>query len=86
MTNPNQAFGHYRESTAKYRPEWLRIPAAIEIFGLGRSSIYSLIHDGLIKSACVRRRGNLRGVRLISYDSLAAYVESMAAPTAVDKE
>jgi hypothetical protein len=67
------------------KPEWLRIPAAIEIFGLRRSLLYSLIQDGLIKSACVRRRGNVRGVRLISYDSLADYVESMVGPTSPDE-
>lgn len=60
------------------KPEWLTVPDAIKAFGIGRSSLYELITDGIIKSACIRKRGNVRGKRLISYDSLAAYVESFA--------
>ncbi len=60
------------------RPEWVRLHDATALFGLRRSSLYLLIREGAIKSVCVRRRGNVRGIRLISYDSLAGYIESMA--------
>jgi hypothetical protein len=39
------------------KPEWLRIPDAIRVSGLGRSTIYNLIGAGLVKSAVIRRRG-----------------------------
>jgi hypothetical protein len=60
------------------KPEWLRIPDAIRISGICRSSIYELITDGSIKSFCHRKRGAIRGQRLISYDSLVDYLNAAA--------
>jgi excisionase family DNA binding protein len=56
-------------------PEWLRVPEAVRRFGLGRSTIYELIRNREIKTALIRKRGNTRGRRIISTDSLRAYVE-----------
>ena len=56
-------------------PEWLRIPEAVRRFGLGRSTIYELIRNREIKTALIRKRGNTRGIRIISTDSLRAFVE-----------
>lgn len=56
-------------------PEWLRIPEAVRRFGLGRSTIFELIRTRQIKTALIRKRGNTRGIRLISTDSLRAFVE-----------
>ncbi|MEI6715280.1 MAG: helix-turn-helix domain-containing protein [Verrucomicrobiota bacterium] len=61
------------------KPEWLRIPDAIRISGICRSSIYELITDGSIKSFCHRKRGAIRDQRLISYDSLVDYLNAEAA-------
>lgn len=58
------------------KPEWLRIPQATQVFGIGRSKLYELISEGKIKSVSLRKRGQTSGTRLISYDSLAAYIES----------
>ena len=58
------------------KPEWLRVPVAVRLFGVCRSSLYELIAAGRIKSTCLRKRGAVRGIRLISYDSLAAYIEN----------
>ena len=44
------------------------------LFGISRSSLYLLIAEGAIKSTSLRKRGAVRGIRLISFDSLAAYV------------
>jgi hypothetical protein len=60
------------------KPEWLRIPDAIRFSGLGHSSLYELIKEGKIKSVCLRKRNNIRGVRLISADSLSSLIESAA--------
>ena len=59
-----------------HKPEWLRIPQVTQIFGLGRSKIYELLSDGEIKSVSLRKRGQMHGTRLISYDSIADYIES----------
>ena len=61
------------------KPEWLRLPEATRFSGIGRSSLYELMAEGKIKSACIRKRGNTRGIRLISADSISAYIESLAA-------
>jgi hypothetical protein len=60
------------------KPEWLRVPDAIRVSGIGRSTLYDLISSGSVKSALLRKRGRQRGIRLISYDSLLAHIESFA--------
>jgi hypothetical protein len=60
------------------KPEWLRIHDAIRISGIGRSTLYGIISSGAIKSVLLRKRGCQRGIRLISADSLRAYIESFA--------
>ena len=68
------------------KPEWLRVSDAVRTFGISRSSLYELISAGEIKSTALRKRGAMRGIRIISFDSLAEYCEraaqSQANPTA----
>ncbi|HEY3902067.1 MAG TPA: hypothetical protein VGM54_25870 [Chthoniobacter sp.] len=66
------------EETPRLRPEWLRIPEAVRLFGLGRSALYELLAEGKVESMAFRKPGATRGVRLIRYDSLAQYVERAA--------
>ncbi len=58
--------------------EWLSVKEAAQRFSLSRSAIYELIAEGAIKSAAIRKRGNLRGRRLISADSLRLFIERHA--------
>ena len=60
------------------RPEWLRVEDALKLFGISRSKMYELIGSRRIKSFCLRERGKIRGRRLISYDSLHAFMEAEA--------
>lgn len=63
------------------RPEWLRLPGVGEncpYFGLTRDVYYRLIREGKIRSVSLRDRGKLRGVRLISYDSVSEYLAGLA--------
>lgn len=60
------------------KPEWLRVPEAVRTFGTCRSTLYEWIAEGKIKSMCLRKRGAQRGIRLISFDSLADYCERAA--------
>lgn len=60
-------------------PEWLRPRAACKRFGVSRSWLYAHIKAGRIKSASVRQRGSVKGIRLISRDSLAAFIEGSIA-------
>ncbi|PTY08009.1 hypothetical protein DB347_07015 [Opitutaceae bacterium EW11] len=69
--------------------EWLRLPAPgrrCPFTGLSRSTLNELTIPGPannrkppVKSVVLRKRGAQRGIRLISYDSLMAYLDSMAA-------
>ena len=60
------------------RPEWLRIPNAVRIFGISRTKLYELIGDRKIKSVSLRERGQTKGTRLLSYDSLMEYLDRLA--------
>jgi hypothetical protein len=69
-----ETIGH----TATLRPEWLRIPDTIRYSGIGRSSLYTLIGDGKIRSVSIRKRGAVKGIRLISVDSIDSYLNSLS--------
>lgn len=66
------------------RPEWIRLPRKghrCPYSGLSRSSLNELIlpnkENGgkpAVKSVCLRKRGQLRGTRLINYDSLMEHI------------
>lgn len=56
-------------------PEWVRVPEALKQTGLSRSYLYERISSGEIRSACIRQRGAVRGLRLIHYPSLLAFIE-----------
>ena len=69
------------------RPEWIRLPKAngrCEYTGLSRSKLYTMVGacraNGFrppVRSVVLRQRGQIRGVRLISYDSLMTYLKSL---------
>ena len=69
------------------KPEWLRLPAPgarCRFTGLSRSTLNELTiagpaNDGAppVKSVVLRKRGALRGIRLISYDSLMSYLAQL---------
>ncbi len=64
------------EATLNLKPEWIKVPAAVRLSGIGRRSIYELIKDNRTKSFSNRKRGSQHGSRLISYDSLVDYMET----------
>ena len=60
---------------------WVRLPGAKQReyhTGLSRAHIYALIKAGEIKSSSLKRRGTLRGVRVVHLRSLLDYVEKHA--------
>jgi len=70
------------------KPEWLRLPAPgarCGFTGFSRSTLNELTIPGPakdgsppVRSVVLRRRGALRGIRLISYDSLMRYLAELA--------
>jgi hypothetical protein len=63
---------------ASVKPEWIRIDEAVRRFGLSRSRLYQLIGERRIKSFCLRERNQIKGTRLISFDSLCEFFEKEA--------
>jgi hypothetical protein len=59
------------------KPVWLRIPAACRVSGLSRQQIFAGIVNRTIRSKHLKRPGALKGVRLIHFDSLMAYIEGL---------
>jgi hypothetical protein len=66
------------DASPSLKPEWLRLPDASRVSGIGRSSLYNLIKENKIKSVSLRKRNSFRGIRLINADSLNAFIESFA--------
>lgn len=56
--------------------EWLRVPSAMRLSGLGRSKIYELIDSGQVRSVSLREPSKQRGARLINRQSLLDYISS----------
>jgi hypothetical protein len=62
-------------------PEFFRLPKAggDPYFGLGRSYYYEGEKQGNWRLVRLRQRGKLRGVTLVPYDVVAAFVRSKMA-------
>ena len=67
-----------RAANAALKPEWMRLPTAVVYSGIGRSSLYALIGENHIRSAVVKKRGNIMGIRLVSVSSLDDYLNKLA--------
>ena len=61
------------------QPEWIRPSQIPIVFGISRSVGYELLSAKKIKSVVLRKPGNIRGCRLISVDSIRAYLSQLAA-------
>lgn len=70
------------------RPEWVRLPSPkgrCPYTGLSRSTLCELsvpceANSGVppVKSVVLRKRGAVRGIRLLSYDSLMTYLAGLS--------
>jgi hypothetical protein len=78
-----------KESEGIQRPEWIRLPRKgtfCPYCGLSRTSLNELILPSVengyrppVHSISLRKRGKLRGARLIAYDSLMNYLRAQLA-------
>jgi hypothetical protein len=62
----------------KNRPVWVRGPKGGEVehySGLGRGKLYQLEKDGLIRTASLKPRGAVRGVKLFLLQGLLDYID-----------
>lgn len=57
-------------------PEWIRVPEATRRYGIGRSSLFTLIRNKRIASKVLKTRPhNVSGLRLISTESLRSLIQ-----------
>lgn len=56
-------------------PPFVRPKEACRLFGVGRSTLAEWIARGLVKSHLIRQPRNISGMRLISTESLRAFIE-----------
>jgi hypothetical protein len=92
MLQMNAALQSASPVTDMIRPEWLRLPAPgtrCRFTGLSRGTLNELAipcpandHKPPVKSVVIRKRGAARGIRLVSYDSLMNYLETLAPESA----
>ena len=65
---------------AQHEPEFIGLPPPGRVCpftGLKRGSFYSLIAEGSVKSFVLRRKGAVRGRRLVSYRSLMDHLKRL---------
>jgi len=65
-------------NSGQQNQEWLRVAEACDYSRISKPKLYQLINRGLIKSVSLKERGQIKGTRLISFDSLRAFLESRA--------
>ena len=65
-------------------PEFVDLPGLEKKFGVKRSLAYVLISEGLIRSVVLRRRGTIKGKRLVDCASVRAFLASQ--PTDIDPQ
>jgi hypothetical protein len=66
------------ERPSQSRPEFFRLPKSggDPHFGLGRSYYYEGEKQGFWRLVRIRQRGKLRGVTLVPYDAVAAFIRN----------
>jgi len=58
--------------------EWLRVKEVTSYCGISKPALYDLMNRGLIRNTSLKSRGQIKGTRLISFDSLRSFLESRA--------
>jgi hypothetical protein len=59
--------------------EFIDLPGLKSRFSIGRSAAYTLIENGDIRSVCLRKKGCIKGRRLIHVQSVRDWIEKQLA-------
>jgi hypothetical protein len=81
-TDPTpQASASSADSSKQQLPvEWLRVKEAMAYAKVAKATLYDWMNEGLIRSFVNKRRGQIKGTRLISFDSLREFLFSNCTP------
>jgi excisionase family DNA binding protein len=59
--------------------DWIRVRQVVAHYNISRTTVYDLLQQGVLRSVSLRKRGNIRGIRLISKAALDGYLAQLAA-------
>lgn len=82
MQNTKDALGNSEQTVAPVQAspaqdaEFCDSPGAKSRFGLGRTYLYSLLEQGLIRGVSLRKRGQTKGKRLWDVESIRRFLNS----------
>jgi hypothetical protein len=65
-----------KAGVVEFHPEWLRVNACIQAFGLSRPALFKLIALDRIRSVHIKQPGASKGIRLINAQSMRDYIAS----------
>lgn len=59
-------------------PEWLRVNATVNKFGLSRTHVFNKVADGTLEHRHIVKPGSVRGILLIRVASIRKYINSFS--------
>lgn len=66
------------DSANSLAQEWWRVNEACGYMRCTKPVLYRLLNAGLVKSVSLKQRGQTKGLRLVSVDSLKSFLNSRA--------
>ena len=75
--NTQNTLGSSLDSSSLIDREWIRPNEVKRFYPTSRSYLYELIKQGKVRSKSIRKRGNTRGMRWVSLDSLREYFDGI---------
>lgn len=59
-------------------PEWITVDQACKYAAVSKPVLYGWMNRGWVRNFSAKERGQIRGARRVSYDSLRRFMESRA--------
>lgn len=63
---------------APLHSDWIRVSDACDFAKVSKPTLYGWMTKGWVKNSSLRGPGQIKGVRLVSFASLKAFIESAA--------
>ena len=60
--------------SADLQPRWFRVEDVIHYSTIPRTTVYELINNGTLRTACLKKKGNKNGIRLVEKSSLDEFI------------
>ena len=74
--HPNNQHDDGGAHTAPVAKEWRTVAEACKYASVSKPLLYNWMNRGLVKNFSARERGQIKGARRVSFDSLRAFLES----------